>query len=350
MLSSRRRFGALLTVGLLTTILYGCPQQEAPKDTPASSAPTTGGEALASLKIGLITPGKINDKGWSQLANDSVEKIKAEIPGTQTVPPIEDPGQAGVAGAARDLAKKGCNLIFLHASEFDEAAASVAKEFPKTYFVVVGGRHTGANVTPIQFKAGEATYLAGMLAGGMTKSGKVACVGGTELPIVKEAFASFEKGVKAVKPDAEVKIVFTGSGGDIAKAKQQAQALIDGGVDVLHHNANAAGQGVAQAVTDKEGAMFIGANAPQDDLATPKNLGSFLVDAQAAYLLAAKAIKDGKAPSSMDPNTMGAFNYGLKEKVVGLHYNDKFAGKVPDELKAKITAAEADIASGKLKP
>jgi len=338
MFSSRRHFCALLSLGLL---FAGCSQQEAPKDA-APTTPAAKSEAIASLKIGLITPGKINDKGWSQLANDSVEKIKGEVPGTETLPAVEDPGQAGVEAAARDLAKKGCNLIFLHASEYDEAAASVAKEFPKTYFVVVGGRSTAANVTPIQFKAGEASYLAGMLAGGMTKSGKVACVGGTELPIVKEAFGSFEKGVKAVKADAEVKIVFTGSGDDIAKAKQQAQALIDGGVDVLHHNANAAGQGVAQAVTDKEGAMFIGANAPQDDLATPKNLGSFLVDAQAAYLLAAKAIKDGKAS--------GAFSFGLKDKVVGLHYNVQFGGKVPDELKAKITAAEADISSGKVTP
>ena len=343
MFSSRRRFCATLTLGLF---FAGCAQQDPAKDatTPAASpaATTSGGEAIAALKIGLITPGKINDKGWSQLANDSVAKIKAEIPGTETVPAIEDPGQANVAGAIRDLAKKDCNLIFLHASEYDDAAASVAKEFPKTYFVVVGGRTTDTNLTPIQFKAGEASYLAGMLAGGMTKSGKVACVGGVELPIVKEAFTAFEKGAKTARPDAEVKIVFTGSGDDIAKAKQQTQALIDGGVDVLHHNANAAGQGVAQAVTDKDGAMFIGANAPQDDLATPKNLGSFLVDAQAAYLLAAKAIKDGKA--------VGAFGFGLKEKVVGLHYNDKFGGKVPDELKAKISAAEADIIAGKVTP
>jgi basic membrane protein A and related proteins len=341
MISSRRRFFALLSLGVF---FAGCSQQEPAKDpaTPATSPAAASGEAIAALKIGLITPGKINDKGWSQLANDSVEKIKGEIPGTETVPAIEDPGQAGVASAARDLAKKGCNLIFFHASEYDDAAASVAKEFPKAFFVVVGGRTTDTNLTPIQFKAGEATYLAGMLAGGMTKTGKVACVGGSEIPIVKEAFASFEKGVKAAKADAEVKIVFTGSGDDIAKAKQQSQALLDGGVDVLHHNANAAGQGVAQAVTDKADAMFIGANAPQDDLATPKNLGSFLVDAQAAYLLAAKAIKDGKAT--------GAFGYGLKEKVVGLHYNDKFAGKVPDELKAKITAAEADIIAGKVAP
>ena len=342
MISSRRRFCAALTLGF---IFAGCAQQEPAKDTaatPTTGAAATGGEAIAALKIGLITPGKINDKGWSQLANDSVEKIKGELPGTETVPAIEDPGQANVAGAIRDLAKKDCNLIFLHASEYDDAAASVAKEFPKTYFVVVGGRTTDANLTPIQFKAGEATYLAGMLAGGMTKTGKVACVGGSEIPMVKEAFASFEKGVKAAKPDAEVKIVFTGSGDDIAKAKQQSQALLDSGVDVLHHNANAAGQGVAQAVTDKEGAMFIGANAPQDDLATTKNLGSFLVDAQAAYLLAAKTIKEGKAT--------GAFQYGLKEKVVGLHYNDKFAGKVPNELKAKIAAAEADLVAGKITP
>ena len=139
-----------------------------------------------------------------------------------------------------------------------------------------------------------------------------------------------------------MKIVFTGDGNDIPKAKQQAEALIAEGCDVVTHNANACGQGVAQAVLEK-GGFFMGANSLQNDLATPKNLGSFVIDTRAAYMAVARAVKEGKG-------TGKPFVLGLKEKAVTWVYNDKFAGKVPDALKAKIAAAEADIAAGKVTP
>jgi basic membrane lipoprotein Med (substrate-binding protein (PBP1-ABC) superfamily) len=219
----------------------------------------------------------------------------------------------------------------------------VSADFPKTTFVVMGGKSTGANLIPIQPASGQATYLAGMVAAGMSKSGKLGLVGGNEIPIIKDAFATFERGAKAIKPTVTVATTFTGNGDDIAKAKQQAQALLDNGADVLMHNANAAGAGVFQAVMEKDGAMVIGANADQSDQATPKNLGSFILDVPSAMLGVAKAVKEGKTDGK-------AYAAGVKDKAVGFKFNDKFAGKVPDDLKAKVTKAESDMAAGTLIP
>ena len=327
--------------------LTGCAQKEAPATSGAGSAAPTATAALppaaptGAFKIGLITPSKITDAAWSGPANDAVQGMKNSL-GAEPTPTIESPGKADVEGAIQKLADSGDQLIFLHASEYDVPAKSVAAKFPKTTFVVVGGRSVAPNLTPIQFAPGEATYLAGMVAAGMSKSGKIGCVGGDEIPIIKEAFASFEKGAKSVKPDIVVKTVFTGDGNDIAKAKQQAEALIAEGCDVLIHNANAGGQGVAQAVLEK-GGYFMGANSLQNDLATPKNLGSFVIDTKAAYFAVAKTIKEGKG-------TGKPFVLGLKDKAVTFVYNDKFAGKIPDDLKAKVTQAESDIVAGTLKP
>lgn len=347
-----RRALFALAFSMLTFAVAGCAQQETPNAPTAAGEPTDATPAPAAqtdvppapegtFKIGLVTPSKTTDTAWSGPANDAVQGMKASL-GAEPIPTIESPGKADVEGAVRKLAESGAQLVFLHASEYDEAVKNVAPAFPKTTFAVVGGREVAGNVTPIQFAPGQATYLAGMIAAGMSKSGKIGCVGGDEIPIIKEAFSSFEKGAKVVNPKAEVKVVFTGDGNDIAKAKQQAEALLAEKCDVLIHNANAGGQGVAQAVMEK-GGYFIGANALQNDLATPKNLGSFVLDIKAAYNAVAEKVKEGRGEGK-------PYVVGLKEKAVAFVFNEKFAEKIPDELKAKVMQAEADIIAGKVMP
>jgi basic membrane lipoprotein Med (substrate-binding protein (PBP1-ABC) superfamily) len=182
-----------------------------------------------------------------------------------------------------------------------------------------------------------------MVAAGMSKTGKLGLVGAAEIPIIKAAFASFEKGARAVRPDIRVSTTFTGDEKDAGKAKQQAQALLDAGVDVLMHNANAAGQGVFQAVSEKPGAMVIGANADQSDQATAQNLGSFILDVPSAMLGVARLVKEGKG-------TGKPFPAGLKDGAVDFKYNPGFRGAIPADLKAKVEKAKADIAAGTVDP
>ena len=351
---SRRRFVMQAALFAGFGLLYGgCAQQEAAKESPAAPATAESSSAASpavsaspaakgAFKVGLITPSKISDKGWGQSAYDGIQKIKADL-GAEVVQPVEEPALAQVETVMRDLAQQGCTVVFAHGSEYDDAAKSVAAQFPNTTFVVMGGKSVGKNLAPIQFAAGQGTYLAGMLAAGMSKSGKVGLVGGMEIPVIKEAFVAFEKGAKVVKPTATVTTTFTGDGKDTAKAKQQAQALLDSGADVLMHNADAAGAGVFQAVTEKKGAMVIGANADQSDQATSQNLGSFILDVPSAMVGVAKAVKDGKTNGA-------AYPAGIKDKAVAFKFNDKFAGKVPFDLKAKMAKAEAAMSAGTLDP
>lgn len=344
-----RVFGLSLAPGLavFAALSAGCAQQTSSTGgtataTPAASASggSTSGEKTA-LKVALITPGKISDKGWSQSAYEGQQKIKTEL-GAETSPPVEAPALADVASVFQNQAQAGNNLIFAHGSEYDAAAQTAAAEIPNTTLVVMGGRSIASNLMPIQFASGQATYLAGVVAGGMTKTGKIGLVGVQKIPIIVDAFSAFEKGVKAANPQATVTTTYVGSE-DIAKAKQQTQALLDSGVDVVMHNANEGGKGVADAVMSKEGAMFIGANADQSDLATPKNLGSFILDVPSAMLAVAKAVQGGKTGGE-------PYAAGVKDKAVFFKYNDKFAGTIPADVKAKVTQAEADLASGKIDP
>lgn len=337
--------------------LAGCAQREASNNggngaatvasAPAPAAETTAAAGIppapaGALRVGLITPGPVSDKGWNASAQAGVQRIKSEL-GAEVSPPVEGPAPTEVEGALRNVAAQGRDLIFLHASEFDDAAKNVAPSFPQTTFVVVGGRSVAPNLTPIRFQAGQATYLAGMLAGGMTRTGTIGCIGASKIPIVAESFQSFAKGAKAVRPDVKVLVAWTGDEKDPGRAKQQAQAFLGQGADVLTHNANAGGLGVAQAVSEKPGALFIGANADQSDLATAQNLGSFIVDAPNAYLAVAKVVEEGKG-------TGQPYASGLKERAVGFTFNPKFKGTIPADLRAKMQRAEQDLIAGKIDP
>ena len=327
MTAAARRIAATLPVLFLLFTLNGCAQKEA--------APP------AAFRVALITPGPITDKGWSASAYEGLKQIEKEL-GAEVVQ-VEGGGTSQHAGTFRNLAQQGYHVIFGHASEYDDPARSVAKDFPKTTFVIMNGRSTAPNLSPIQFQAGQATYLSGMVAAGMSKTGKIGLVGGPEIPVIREAFRSFEKGAKAFNRDVSVKIVFTGNGDDAAKAKQAAQALLGQGADVLMHNANAAGLGVFQAVTEKKDAYVIGANADQSELATPQNLGSFILDVPSAMLAVARAVKEGKGEGK-------PFAAGLKDGAVSFKYNPKFQGTVPADLKARVEQARADIIAGTVDP
>ncbi len=342
MTNTLRSIGALIP--LIGLFLTGCSQQEATTEatpSPAANMAATPAAKSGAFKVGLISPAKLSDN-WGGLANQGVQKVKSEL-GAETLEPVEEPPLAQVESTMRDAAQQGATIVFCHGSEYDSAAAKVAKEFPNTTFVVMGGKTSDVNLIPIQFASGQATYLAGMLAAGMSKTGKIGLVGGDEIPIIKDAFKAFANGAKAIKPTIEVKTTFTGDGKDIAKAKQQAQSLLAAGADVLMHNANNAGAGVFQAVMDKDGAMVIGANSDESDKATPKNLGSFILDVPAAMLGVAKEIKEGKT-------TGKPFEAGMKDKAVSFKFNPNFKGTIPQDLKDKMAKAETEMAAGTLDP
>ncbi|MBC8101523.1 MAG: BMP family protein [Cytophagales bacterium] len=331
---------------VFAALAAGCAQQSGSAgDTAASPAASatasgTGGKTMA-LKVALITPGKISDKGWSQSAYEGQQRIKAEL-GAETSPPVESPALSDVASVFQNQAQEGNTLIFAHGSEFDAAAKTVAASVPQTTMVVMGGRAIAPNLMPIQFASGQATYLAGVVAGGMTRTNKIGLVGVQKIPIIVAAFSAFEQGVKSTNSEATVTTTYVGSE-DIAKAKQQTQALLDSGVDVVMHNANEGGKGVADAVMAKDGAMFIGANSDQSDLATPKNLGSFILDVPSAMLAVAKEVQGGKRGGA-------PYMAGVKDKAVFFKYNTKFAGTISDSLRAKVTEVETALASGTLDP
>ena len=267
-----------ISVGILTAA--GCSGEKGAKSP-----------GVSSFRVALLTPGPISDQSWNGTAYAGLLRIKdslnAGISHIQTKTPAE------FEENFRQYGSQGYSLVIGHGFEFQAAAARVAPDFPKTIFVTTGGTTTGANLAAMSFSFDQPSYLAGIVAGSVTASGVVGCIGGTELPPVKASFAAFAAGVASVNPKAKVIISYIGNWDDSNAGKEQALALIGRGVDVLFQNADAAGLGVFQAAKERKAVYVIGANADQNSVAPTVTLGSVVVDIPHAFMVVASEVKSG---------------------------------------------------------
>ena len=252
----------------------------------------TTSDHATSFQVALLTPGPISDQAWNAAAYEGLGRIRdslgASISHIQTRTPAEFEENFRQYGA------KGYALVIGHGFEFQDAAQRVGPEFPKTTFVTTGGTGTGPNIAALSFAFDEPSYLAGIAAATVSKSGVIATIGGTELPPVKSSFRAFEQGAKSVRPDITVLHAYLGTWDDAGAGKEQALAQIARRADVIFQNADAAGLGVFQAVRESKGTWIIGSNADQNGIAPNVTLGSVVIDVPHAFLLVARELKEAR--------------------------------------------------------
>ncbi len=242
--------------------------------------------------MALLTPGSISDQAWNASAFHGLERIRdslgAQVSHVQTKTPAEFDENFRQYGDA------GFDLVFGHGFEFQDAAARVGPAFPATTYVTTGGSTTGANVAALSFAFEEPSYLAGMAAAMVSRSGVIGAIGGSELPPVRTSFAAFAAGARSVTPTIRVLISYVGSWEDAGAGKEQALAQFARGADVIFQNADAAGLGVFQAVRESRERWIIGANADQNAVAPTVTLGSVVIDVPHAFLLVAREVKESR--------------------------------------------------------
>ena len=321
--------GVALTVALASAACGGAESQQA-------GGPAGGAE----FKVALLTPGPISDQSWNGGAYNGLKAIRdslgAKISHIQTKTPAEFEENFRQYGA------QGYTLVFGHGFEFQEAAVRVAPSYPKTLYVTTSGNTTTANVAGMTFAFEEASYLAGMLAGAMTRTNVIGSIGGTELPPVKASFAAFEAGAKAVNPEVRVLTSYIGNWDDVSAGKEQALAQIGQRADVLFQNADAAGLGIFQAAKERNVYVF-GSNSNQNAIAPAVTLGSVVIDLPRAFLMVAREVKAGQfKPRVVD--------LGMKTGVVQLVLNPQLESRIPAATRARIDSAHRAIDAGTLKP
>jgi basic membrane protein A len=301
-------------------------------------APKSAATPTPFFKVALLSPGPVSDAGWNALAYEGLlairDQLGAKVSQVQTKTPAE------FEEGFRDFARRGYQLVFGHGFEFQDAAAAVAPDFPKTVFITTSGNTVRPNVAPLRFMLEQATYLEGMLAASMSKTGKAGVVGGMEIPSVKSTIIAFTAGAEAVRPDFTVVTSYVGNWEDVGAAKEAALALIGQGCDFLFHNADAAGLGVFQAAQAKRVFAF-GSNKNQNDVAPDVVIASAVSDIPRAFVEVAREVKEGRFSGRIE-------RMGMKDGVVSLVFNPRLESQIPSAVKTRIEQARQAIIAGTL--
>lgn len=277
-----RILAVFINIAVGITMACSAPQKSADK-------PATGADSAFS--VALLTPGPISDQSWNGGAYDGLLRIRDSL--GAAVSHIQTKTPAEFEENFRQYGAKGYSLVFGHGFEFQDAAARVGPAFPQTVFITTGGTRTSANVAAMSFAFEQPSYLAGIVAASVSKTGIVGCIGGTELPPVKSGFAAFAAGVHAVNPKARVVTAYLGNWDDAGAGKEQALAQMARGVDVIYQNADAAGLGIFQAAKETAGVYVIGSNSNQNGVAPSVTLGSVMIDLPHAFIAVAREVKAG---------------------------------------------------------
>jgi basic membrane lipoprotein Med (substrate-binding protein (PBP1-ABC) superfamily) len=238
--------------------------------------------------------------------------------------------------ALRTYASQGYDLVFGHGFEFQGPAERISHDYPKTVFVVTSGERVSSNVSPLIFRLHEASYLAGMVAGGLTKTGTIAFVGGIELPPIKLAEEAWVAGAKSVRPNTISRSTYLNTFDDVAAGREAALALLQAGADMFHHNADAAALGVFQAVKESRAAYIFGANLDQRALAPGRVPGSAIIDLPRALLTVAREVQHGGFIPHVE-------SFGLKSGVIQYLADSTIEAALPTAVRQKIQAARDSI-------
>ena len=316
----------MTVVTLMTVSLAACSEQPASPD---------------DFTVALVAPGSIADAAWNSGAFRGLERIRDSL--GARISHVEALTPAAQEEALRTYAAQGYDVVFGNGFEFQDPAERVARDYPQTVFVVNSGARAVGRVVPLVFLIEEATYLAGMVAGGLTRSNRIGFIGGVELPPVRRGYEGWRNGAMAVNPRTDSRVTYLNNWEDAGAGKEAAAALLRAGADMLHHNADAAALGAFQAVKEAPGAYIFGANADQKALAPERVLGSAVIDLPHAFLLVAREVRDGRFESRVH-------TFGLASDVLRYVSNPSLDSVVPPALAARVAAAADSIAAGTLNP
>jgi basic membrane lipoprotein Med (substrate-binding protein (PBP1-ABC) superfamily) len=306
-----------------------------------SSMSTTGTAAAAQpFRVGLLTPGSINDGGWNALAWQGVQRVKSELGAEVSHQETKTPAE--MAEGFRAFGKRGFDLAFGHGFEYQDAAKQAGAEFPQSIFVTTSGNTVTQNVAPMRFQIEEATYLLGVIAARESRTGKAGLVGGINVPSIASSFLAFKAGAQSVNPTFEVREIYTGNFDDLGAAKVATLSLINAGCDFIFHQANEAGRGVFQACSDRNVRCF-GSNADQSALAPDVIVASAVVDVPGAYVEMARIVKEGRFKPEIQ-------HFGMNQGTVRLVWNEQLKPAISAATVAEVERVTNEIKSGKIKP
>ena len=328
----------------------------------AAPAAAPSGSGAAKKKVGLVTDvGGVNDKSFNQSAWEGTQKAAKDF--NMDVKFIESKQPTDYEKNIDQFATEKYDAIVTVGFLMGDATAAKAKQYPNIKFGIVDNAYFPTkgdkncpdtvkdcyddgglkNVHSLMFQEDQVGFLAGVLAGGMTKTGTVCTVSGMEIPPVVRFVVGFQNGAKYSKPDAKTLNVYIPSFTDPAKGKETGQSMISQGCDVVFGVGGNTGNGGLLAAKEK-GLMAIGVDV--DQYITYPEVKDALISSAAKNVDVAvynylKSVSDGSSKA-------GIFTANVQNGGVGLAPYHDWDSKIPQAVKDKVNTALAGLKSGSI--
>jgi len=337
----------LLFLMLALVVLFAGCQKEEPKEE-AAAAEKQAEPLMASMAtdVGGLGDKSFNDGAYQglQMAEEQLDNVEIKV--------IESKQQTDYIPNLAGLAEDGSGIVFAVGFLMESAVKEAATNMPDTYFAGIdigASEEDPDNFQGILYKEEQAGYLAGIVAGMMTKEyagnsdklndeNVVGVVLGMLVPAVEKYEVGFIQGVHSVNADGKVLSVTTGSFTDQGKGKEAALAMIEQDADIIFHAAGLTGLGAIQAAKE-EGVMAIGVDVDQNGVAPDTVLTSAEKKIPQSVFLAVESVYN-------DNFQPGAMVYGLEQDAVGISDFHGFDDIVPQEVKDAVEQAKEDILAG----
>jgi len=309
--------------------LVGCgKKEEAPK---ADAAPAKA----EPLKVAFAYVGPVGDGGWT-FAHDNARKAVEKEFGDKIVTSFVEnvPESADAERVIRDMAGQGNKIIFGTTFGYMEPMLKVAADIKDVKFEHATGYKQAENMRTYDSRTYEGAYMAGVIAGKMTKSNTVGVVASIPIPEVIRNINSFTLGAQSVNPKVKTKVVWVNEWFNPPKETEAATALINGGADVLMQNTDSP---AVLKTAEAKGKRAFGWDSDMTAYGPKAHLGSAVINWAPYYIKAVRETLDGKWTGGT------ASWWGVKEGAIDFV---SLAADVPEDAKKKLDEVKAGLKDG----
>ena len=326
----RRSMAALAAIALVASACGGDDDAEPAAEPAAECDP---------IQAAFVYVGPIGDAGWTKKHDDGRLELEAALGecGVTTTFLESVPEGAESEAVFERLARDGADVIFGTSFGYMDQMLAVAERFPDVKFEHATGYKTSDNMGTYFGAAEEARYLTGMAAASVTKSNQIGYVAAFPIPEVLRGINAFTLGAQSLNPDITVEVAWTSTWFDPVIEKEAAEALLNGGADVIaqHQDTPSAGEAAQTA-----GGYWVGYNDDMSRFAPDAWLTAPVWDWGPFYIATVEAIRDGAWASEQYYGTMAD----------GLVTIADVAAVVPPDVRDQIDAKQAEIIAGTFAP
>ena len=334
---------SLLQLAALTAVagavLVGCGKKEEAKPVAAAPAPAASAPAAPPkpepMKIAFAYVGPVGDGGWTFAHDNARKAVEKEFGDKVKTSFVENvPESADAERVLRDMAGQGNKLVFGTTFGYMEPMLKVAPDFKDVKFEHATGYKQADNLRTYDSRTYEGAYMAGIIAGKMTKTNTLGIVASIPIPEVIRNINSFTLGAQSSNPKIKTKVVWVNEWFAPPKETEAATSLINGGADVLFQNTDS--HAVLKTAQEK-GKRAFGWDSDMTAYGPKAHLASAIINWGPYYIKATKEALDGTWKGGA-----GVW-WGVKEGAIDIV---SIAEDVPAETKAKVEEVKKGLADG----